>query len=140
MGKAKELADNLWAIQESGQLDKLDELAHPDAEFVLPGGIRLRGPEQLRPLLESYRTAFPDMHHNVVDYIEADDGIAVELHITATHTGDMPTPSGETLTATGKSVTWDSVDVIRLRDDKVASWHVYFDQASFLAQLGLMLA
>ena len=41
---------------------------------------------------------------------------------------DMRTPGGETLPATGKSVTWDSADVIRLSDDKVASWHVYFDQ------------
>jgi ketosteroid isomerase-like protein len=139
MGQAKELVDRAWQAIESHALDKLSELYTPDAEITHPGGIRFRGPEQLRPFLEAYLTAFPDLRHEGVDWVESGDTIAVELRTTGTHTGPLHTPDGA-IPPTGKQFLWESVDFIKVEGGKIASWHVYLDQVPFLTQLGLIPA
>jgi len=46
------------------------------------------------------------------------------------------TPFGE-LAATGKRVRWESVEIVRVRDGKIASWRSYFDQLEALTALGV---
>jgi steroid delta-isomerase-like uncharacterized protein len=139
MGQAKELVNRAWQAIESHALDKLSELYTPDAEITHPGGIRLRGPEQLRPFLEAYLTAFPDLRHEGVDWVESEDTIAVEIRTTGTHTGQLHTPGGA-IPPTGKQFLWESVDFIKVEGGKITSWHVYLDQVPFLTQLGLIPA
>ncbi|HKG27378.1 MAG TPA: ester cyclase, partial [Thermomicrobiales bacterium] len=81
--------------------------------------------------------AFPNIRHQFLDSIESGDKVAVELEVTGTHIGTFRTPQGD-VPATGRSVVWDSTDFVTLRDGKIASWHTYFDQMAFLAQLGLL--
>jgi steroid delta-isomerase-like uncharacterized protein len=139
MGKARELVDQWWMIFEAGRFDELPSIVAPGAEVTMPGGMRLTGPAQVRPMLEAYRNAFPDLRHEIVDVVEANDRIAIELHIVGTHTGEFMTPNGP-LPPTGKRVVWESVDFIRVADGKIVSWHAYFDQMATAMQLGLMPA
>ena len=89
-------------------------------------------------MLEAYRAGFPDVRHEVVGAIETDEGIAVELRVTMTHTGPFVTPMGE-IPASDNTVVLDSCDVVHVDGDgMVRSWHTYFDQASFMAQLGIV--
>jgi len=46
------------------------------------------------------------------------------------------TPNGP-IPPTGKRVTTHSVSILRMKDDLIASEHVYFDQLEMLTQLGL---
>jgi steroid delta-isomerase-like uncharacterized protein len=139
MGTARELVDQWWVLFESGRFEELPSIVAPNAEVKMPGGMRLVGPAQVRPLLEAYRSAFPDIRHEIVDTIETEDGIALELHIVGTHTGDFMTPNGP-LPPTGKRVVWESVDFVRIADGKIVSWHAYFDQMATAIQLGLVPA
>jgi steroid delta-isomerase-like uncharacterized protein len=139
MGEARRLADRWWELFEAGDLDRLPEVSAADVDIIQPGGIRLRGPEQLRPVLEIYRLAFPDLRHEVVSSVETDDAVAMELRILGTNTGPVRLPTGE-IPATGKPFVWESVDIVRVKGGKIASWHTYFDQVPFLVQLGLMPA
>lgn len=82
----------------------------------MPGGMRFRGPVELRPMLETYRNAFPDVHHKTVAVVETGDSIAVELKIVMTHTGVFATPMGD-LPPTGRAVTLDACDVVRVGPD-----------------------
>jgi steroid delta-isomerase-like uncharacterized protein len=132
---AKEITDRVWAAVESGDLDALEGLAQPDVRFY-GIGMELNGVDELRGMLEAYLEGFPDLNHEVRDYVESDGTIALELHVRGTHTGTMRGPQGE-IPATGKPVLWESCDYIKVRDGKVASWHVYNDQLAFLVQLGL---
>ena len=137
MGQAKAVVDRVWETLESGNFDQVAELYAPDAEYVMPGGLRLRGVEQLVPLLQAYFAAFPDLRHEIVDYVESGDTIACELRITGTHTGTMRTPNGD-IPPTGKAFVWESCDYIKVEGGKITSWHVYFDQVPFLTLLGLL--
>jgi hypothetical protein len=58
-----------------------------DAESVMPGGMHFRGPDEVRPMLETYKAGVPDLRHEIVASVETADSIAVELRITMTHTG-----------------------------------------------------
>jgi steroid delta-isomerase-like uncharacterized protein len=137
MGRATDIVDQWWKTFEQGDFDALAKLVAPDAEVTMPGGLRLRGPAELVPVLAAYRSGFPEMRHEIVSAVETDDAIAVELKITMAHTGVFVTPAGE-LPPTGKTVLLDACDVVRLSPDgTIASWHAYFDQASLMGQLGL---
>ena len=137
MGIALETTTSWWKVFEEGRFDDLSKLVRPDAEIVMPGGMRMRGPSELRPMLEAYRNGFPDVHHEIVGSIEIGDAIALELRITMTHTGVFSTPMGD-VPPTGNAVLLDACDVVRVGDDgRITSWHSYFDQASLMAQLGV---
>jgi predicted ester cyclase len=137
MGIARDTVDRWWAMFEQGRLDELPGLVTTGAEIVMPGGMRFRGPAELRPLLEAYRAGFPDVRHEIVGTVENDRGIAIELRITMTHTGTFATPMGE-VPPSGNLVVLDACDVVSVDGaGMVTSWHTYFDQASLMAQLGV---
>ena len=139
MGRATEIVEQWWKTFEQGDFDALMKLVAPAAEITMPGGMRFRGPAELRPVLEAYRRGFPDLRHEIVSVVESGDAIAIELLITMPHTGVFVTPGGE-LPPTGKTVLLDACDVVRVdADGMVVSWHSYFDQASLMAQLELTL-
>jgi ketosteroid isomerase-like protein len=104
--------------------------------FRMPG-MSFKGAAALQQMLGAYLAAFPDLRHHVRHSVESGDTIALELEVTGTHTGAMQTPQG-TFPATGKKVLWDSCDVVRVRDGKIASWHVYHDTVPFLTAMGVI--
>jgi predicted ester cyclase len=138
MGEAKQIADRVWQIIESNQLDKLSEVMDADCHFKMPG-MEFRGVGALKQALGAYLAAFPDLKHAVLHHVESGDTIALELNVTGTHTGPMVTPQG-TIPATGKKVVWESCDYVRLKGGKIASWHVYHDSVPFMTALGLIHA
>jgi ketosteroid isomerase-like protein len=87
--------------------------------------------------MQAYLVAFAAVDNEVTGWIESEGGVAVEQVITGTHTGTWVTPFGE-LAATGKRVRWESVEIVRVRDGKIASWRSYFDQLEALMALGLV--
>jgi predicted ester cyclase len=99
-------------------------------------GAEMRGRDGIMGLLMAYRVAFPDLSHDIQSFVENGDTVAVEVIVRGTHTGPMQTPQG-TIPASGKRVTWDSCDYIKVRGGKLVSWHVYHDPASFYAALGV---
>lgn len=108
----------------------------PDVEFVLPGGVTLRGREEVGQYTEAMWAAFPDAALTFGQQFLGDDGAATEVVLSGTHTGPMATPNGQ-LAPTGKQVNVHSVSILRFEDGRIASEHVYFDQLELLTQLGL---
>jgi steroid delta-isomerase-like uncharacterized protein len=137
MGQAKDMVQQWWSLFEAGRLDETAQTCQPDVEVRLPGGMHQHGPAEVIAALGAFRDAFPDIRHEIRDSVESGNKIAVELVVTATHTGTFRTPQGD-ISATGRSVVWESTDFVTLRDGEIASWHTYFDQMAFLAQLGLL--
>lgn len=80
---------------------------------------------------------FPDVKVTVVNQIVADPYVVTEGIFAGTHTGTLRTPQGD-VPPTGNQIKLRYVTVQRVEKDKVASEHVYFDQAEFMTQLGLM--
>lgn len=134
MGELRELVERVWDAIELGDLDRLDDLCHPDVMCTMPG-IGFSTLAATKQGLTVWMTAFPDLRHEVTDYVETDDKIAVELFISALHTGPLTTMGGGEIPPSWRPVVIQSTDVITVRDGKVSSWHSYFDTASILTQI-----
>jgi carboxymethylenebutenolidase len=103
---------------------------------VMTGGV---GREELRAF---YSTRFipqmpPDTAMTPISRIIGDDRLVEEMIFTFTHTikMDWMLPG---LAPTGKRVEVPLVVIVHFRDGKLAHEHIYWDQASVLAQLGLI--
>jgi steroid delta-isomerase-like uncharacterized protein len=109
----------------------------PDIEVVMPGGMTLVGPEQVAAVVQVFWEALPDAQIIHENEVAAGDTVVTEGTLTGTHTGTFRNPQGE-IPATGNRIQLRYASVRRIRDGKVASEHLYFDQLEFLQQLGAL--
>jgi steroid delta-isomerase-like uncharacterized protein len=137
MASTKEAADRHVEAFNSKDLDGLVNNEAADIEFVIPGGITLRGREQVQDYMQIFWSAFPDMKVSETYQVIAGDTAVTEATYSGTHTGALRTPDGD-IPATGKRVQGRQVAVQRVRDGQVWSEHLYFDQVEFLGALGLI--
>jgi ketosteroid isomerase-like protein len=110
-----------------------------DVESILPGGPPMKGVEPFKQYVNVFQTAAPDAHIEGHRYLESGDTIVVEGAYSGTHTGPLMTPMGE-IPPTGRHFEFTFCDILQARDGKAFSHRVYFDQADFMTQLGLMPA
>lgn len=137
MDGAKEAAERHVQAFNSHDLEALGANEAEDVEWVAPGGIVLRGPEQVKGFQKVYWEAFPDAQILSENQVVADPYVITEGAFTGTHTGTFRTPNGD-IPATGLPVKIRFCTVQRVEDGLVASEHLYFDQAEMLGQLGLL--
>jgi len=85
--------------------------------------------------LFGFMNAFPDSRVVIDDMIAEGDQVVTKKTFTGTHTGDF---AG--IPATGKKVTLQFVDIMRVRDGKIVEHWNCIDQLSFMQQLGVIPA
>lgn len=117
-------------------LDAILALHTDDAVFEnhTSGGLAL-GKTQIRSLIAGVFATFPDLRFATRRAYFRDDVAVVEWTATAKHTLPI-TRAGRTFAPSDKTLSWNGVDVMPLRDGLVARKDVYADSVSFLRQLG----
>ncbi len=118
----------------TGDLDAATASFADDVETITPGGT-MKGLAAFRALGEAFLTAVPDMHHDIVRTFEDGDTIVVEGVYSGTQSGPLESPQG-TLPASGNSFAFPYVDFLEVRDGKCVSHRVYWDNVTFLSQIG----
>jgi steroid delta-isomerase-like uncharacterized protein len=92
----------------------------------------ISGVENLTALLNVFLGSLPDLVAKEQDVIANGDLVVMRLVVTATHKGDLLG-----IPATGRSVTWDAVDIYRVNDDgKISEEWASDDLAAVGSQLG----
>ena len=119
-------------VQNNKNLEAFDELHDPDFVNLSapPGGPDDR--EGAKLYLKGLAEAFPDAQYTIDDMIAEGDRVVTKKTFTATNTGEF---AG--IPATGKRVTLQFVDIMRVRDGKIVEHWLCLDQLSWLQQLGL---
>ncbi|MHB8646226.1 MAG: ester cyclase [Thermomicrobiales bacterium] len=115
------------------------EIFSPDVETIDPGAGTMRGIEAFKAYGAAFHKAFPDGRLNLDSAVESGDTIAVEGRFTGTHTGPLAGPSGD-VPPTGRKLDLPYCDVFQVKDGRITAHHVYYDQITFMTQLGLMPA
>jgi steroid delta-isomerase-like uncharacterized protein len=92
-----------------------------------------RGAEEIAAYFEDAFAAIPDFHMDVVALVEQGDDVFVHWHLTGTHSGPIMG-----IEPTGQALAIDGIDHFVLRDGKVVSNFVVFDQMQYARQLGMM--
>ena len=113
-----------------------ETLMTPDATFVMPGVPSL-DPAGSSAYSRVLLAAFPDGRHQVDVAVEDGDHVVLEGTWTGTHTETLAFPAGD-VPATGARINLPFTMVMAFDGDKARSVHVYFDQLTFLGQLGLL--
>ena len=123
-------------IRAFNERQEADEPWAEDAHMVAPGGAQPTGRAEVLGFLRVFQTAFPD-GRLVVRTIFADGpNGAVEGVFEGTHDGPLASPGGE-VPPTGRTVSFRWAAVYEADGGRLWSEHLFFDQADFLAQLGL---
>jgi predicted ester cyclase len=120
-------------VQNQKNWDVYDELNDP--EFVnlsSPPGVPADR-EGGKAYLGGFLNAFPDCHFEIDDMIAEGDQVVTKKTFTGTNTADF----GE-IPATGKSVTLQFTDIMRVRDGRIVEHWLCMDQLRFMQQLGVI--
>jgi len=133
--KARMLKQCLNAV-DSHDLDPLPSLYSATAQIEAPGA-ELRGIDQVVAWYGVFVRAFPDIKHEVRGIVQEADTCVLQARATGTHTGPLASPSGD-IPPTGKSFVLDYTNVARFADGKITNETYYWDNQSFLSQLGLV--
>ena len=137
MGDARQVMDQATEAINRHDVDALAELYADDAIVVDPFG-ETRGRDAVREFWRGFFEAFPDMNGVAERKHESGSTAIDEWTFSGTHTGPMPTPTGETVPATGRRVEIRGADFATVENGKIVDHRVYFDQMQLLGQLGLV--
>ena len=120
-------------VQNEKNMDVFDELNAPDfVNLSAPPGMPTDR-EGGKMFLGGFLSAFPDSQFTIDEMIAEGDRVVTKKTFTGTHTADL----GE-IAATGKRVTIQYVDILRLRDGQIIEHWLSMDQLSFMQQLGVI--
>lgn len=92
-----------------------------------------RGADEVAAYFEEALGAISGFHMEVLTIAEQGEDVFVHWHLTGTHAGTI-----QGIEPTGKPVAVDGMDHFVIRDGKVISNFVVFDQMQYARQLGLM--
>ncbi len=94
---------------------------------------QMRGPDAWRKNAQIFFTAFPDIQIEEQDMFAGADRVAVRLRFTGTHTGPFlgAPPSGRT-------VDYQSYELYRIADGKIAEEWICSDMQTILTQIGIV--
>ncbi len=109
-----------------------DELNDPDfVNLSAPPGMpsdRAGG----KLYLQAFAAAYPDAHFEIDDMIAEGDSVVTKKTFTGTNTGEF---AG--MPATGRQVSLQYVDIMRVRDGRIVEHWLSMNQLSWMQQLGI---
>jgi len=109
----------------------IDEVIAPDFIQHVPGV--LQGGAGIKGFFAMLHGAFSNISNTIEDVIAEGDKVVWRSTIRATHTGTF-----RGLPATGKTVTFSAMNLVRLQDGKIVENWGEQDNLSMLQQLGLI--
>jgi steroid delta-isomerase-like uncharacterized protein len=123
-----------WSFEQLNRHDiaALREIWSADLVLRFPDRT-CRGADEAAGYFEDTFAALPDMRVEVVALVEQGDDVFARWRLTGTQTGPVQGIAG-----TGKPIDLDGIDHFTLRDGRIVSNFVVFDQMQYSRQLGIL--
>ena len=86
---------------------------------------------------QQWKAAFPNAKGTIRSTLEVGNTVIQEVTWAGTNDGDMLTPDGQVIPATGNSMVTQACWLMTIEDGKITGARHYFDMLSMMAQLGL---
>jgi steroid delta-isomerase-like uncharacterized protein len=119
-----------------GRYDVIDELVAPNWVVHDPSVTEdIRGPAGVRQLIETYRSAFPDLQMKVEEQIAEGDRVATRWSARGTHRGPLLG-----IDATGKEASVTGITIDRIENGEIVESWSNWDTLGLLQQLGVVPA
>jgi predicted ester cyclase len=119
-------------VVSNGNLAVADELCSPAYRVhATLGGPDAIGVDQMKELVTSFRSSFPDARITIEDIVAEGDLVAARLMEQGTHAGVF-----QGIQPTGQRVTYGSMTFLRVVDGKIVEHWGLLDLPSLLQQIG----
>lgn len=138
MSEIKALVQQHYDAINDGDLDGMLEIFDPGVEGVTPNGTT-HGLAEMRQMGAAFQAAAPNQRIEMVRVVEAADSVVIEGVYAGTQTGALVGPAG-TIEASGNDFAFSFCDVFTFRDGRCVTHHIYWDNLSLMAQLGVLPA
>ena len=132
VAKMLEQLNRLW---NNGEISLAGDILTPDFVRHEPGAAPIKGPHTMGQDIENLRQQFPDLIITFEENIFDGQTMAIQWRFRGTDLGKHPVQQTD---PTGKKVDYKGVDVLHIKDGKIAEDFAYFDQVTIMQQLGLM--
>ena len=123
----------MFEAMNSGNLDALDEICHPDFVDHNPEPGQAPGIQGVKDGFAMFGTALPDMVVTVHDLFSAGDKVVARSTFAGTNTGNL----GE-MPPSGNSVSSDNIDIIRFEGGLAVERWGQYDSLGFMQQVGII--
>ena len=137
MSSLRDLAEQGFQLYNAGDVEGLVNSYAEDATLVTPFGT-FEGRAAIHEYWSRDKAAFPDATGTLDVIVEQGDTLADEWTVVGTNTGPLVMPDGTELPPTGKRVELKGMELVQLRDGKIAVHHVYWDNMAVAGQLGVL--
>lgn len=125
----RRIYEEIW---NQGNFDVVNEVISPDYIDHLPTPPNApTGRDGLSWLIQMYRTAFPDIHVQVIDQIAEDDKVMTRIAIQGTHEGQLMH-----IPPTGKEISLEAIVVTRFENGLNTEGWIGMDRLKLMQQLG----
>lgn len=108
-----------------------------DFEFVTPD-MSASGRKAAADFYDWSHRTYPDSTVKAEAMYETGDTVVVEWLLDGTNTGPISLPDGSEIPATGRRVSLTAAGIYTTRGDMIIRTRYYWDNASVMAQLGLV--
>jgi len=137
MSHALELVNRYYDALNRRDWGTYESLIARDCLIVAPGGFEGRGVEAVKAFDRVWTDAASDFRIETLNQVATGGRVASENIAHGTQTGVLRSPQGD-LPPTGRTVRGPYVGMFEVRDGKIVSQTLYFDQISLMQQLGVM--
>jgi predicted ester cyclase len=121
-------------VKEAAEIDTIvEEALAPDFAGHAPEFDQPLNVEQTKQYYREFFRGFPDLKAVVEDIVAEGDKVAVRYRAAGTHTGEF---GG--IEPTGRTVTFDNLEIYRVVDGKIVEQWAVYDRYSMLVQLGVI--
>lgn len=128
-------------VFERDEWDRLRAALAPGSVYQeFATGRRVEGADAIIEVNQGWKQAFPDASGTVTNAVASGNTATLEITWQGTQTGELMTPTGQTLPPSGKKATVQAVEVVTVEGGKVTETKHYFDLMTILAQIGAMPA
>jgi predicted ester cyclase len=132
--KNKEAVKKVYEAFESGNTDSLGNYIAENADdHSLPPEVKSTGLQAVKEVIAMHHTAFSDLKVSVINMSAEGDMVYAHHNMKGINNG----PWGA-MSATGKSIDVNGVDIIRFENGKAVEHWGYWEEAKMMKQLGMM--
>ena len=137
MGELTQLIKKHYRNVSHGHIERDRDLMSDDIIHISATAGTVTGIEAFLAFVTAFKQAFPDLHWEMREFIEGSDTVVAEGVFIGTNSGTMVGPRGP-IPATGRRVELPFCDIWKVRNGRIIENRIYYDQVTFLGQLGLM--
>lgn len=124
----------------SRDFGRVATLVEKNVEWInIPFGTTDRGPEGSQQALKRWTAAISDFRVDLINLVASGDWVVAEYSGKGNHNaGSLVVPAGP-IAPTGKSIDLLFCEAFKVKSGKIALARLYFDAATLMRQLGLLL-